>query len=71
MSNKYTYVDSSNYNPVAGWIVGCQVGIHMLNMYCIYKNKSFTCIFFWMSEFRLFFGLQTHLLLYIIPKKEN
>ena len=30
MSNRYTYVDSSNYNPVAGWIVGCQIGIHML-----------------------------------------
>ena len=21
---------TSNYNPVAGWIVGCQIGIHML-----------------------------------------
>ena len=36
MSNRYTYVDSSNYNPVAGWIVGCQISkyvdssIHML-----------------------------------------
>ena len=27
---KGTRVDSSNYNPVAGWIVGCQIGIHML-----------------------------------------
>ena len=25
MSNTYTYVDASIYNPVAGWIVGCQI----------------------------------------------
>ena len=31
MSNRYTYVDSSNYNPVAGWIVGCQIGIHIVD----------------------------------------
>ena len=43
MSNKYTYVDSSNYNPVAGWI-----SIHrMSNRYTYVDSSNYNPVAGW------------------------